>query len=351
MKDTRNDLTRTLLAILFICSLAGFSLWIIRPFLPAMLWAIMITVATWPLLLGVQARFRNQRSPAVAAMTVVLLLIFVIPFTLAVSTIADNAGQIVAWGKALSTVQFPATPPEWLMKLPFIGDYAAEHWQKQVLGNQTGITKKLAPYIGKTVSWFIQEAGNFGLLTMQFLLTVIIAAILYSYGETAGQGVLRFGRRLAGAEGENAIVLATQAIRGVALGVVVTALIQSALAGIGLFIAGIPFASILTVVIFMLAIAQLGPIPVMVPAVGWLYWSGDSAWASALLVWTLFVGSLDNFIRPVLIKKSANLPLLLIFTGVVGGLIAFGLVGIFIGPVVLAVTYTLLAAWIMETEE
>jgi predicted PurR-regulated permease PerM len=311
----------------------------------------MITVATWPLLLGVQAKFRNRRSPAVAAMTAVLLLIFVIPFTLAVSTIADNAGEIIAWGKTLSNVQFPDTPPEWLTKLPFVGEYAANHWHKQVLDNQAGISKKLAPYIGKTVGWFIQEVGNFGLLTMQFLLTVIITAILYSYGETAGQGVLRFGRRLAGAEGENAILLATQAIRGVALGVVVTALIQSALAGIGLLIAGIPFATILTVVIFMLIIAQIGPLPVLIPAVGWLYWSGDSTWASVLLVWTLLVGSIDNFIRPVLIKKSANLPLLLIFTGVVGGLIAFGLVGIFIGPVVLAVTYTLLAAWIAEAAE
>lgn len=348
MTALHNDLTRTLLAIFFICALTGLSLWIIEPFLPAMLWATMIVVATWPLLLRAQEKLRHRRSLAVALMTVALLLIFVIPFTLAVNTIADNAGQIIAWGKDLSGFQFPDAPPQWLQKIPFAGEFAADNWHKQVIGNETGITKKIAPYIGNTVAWFIKEAGNFGMLTMQFLLTVIIAAILYSSGETAGQGILRFGRRLAGDAGENAILLAAQAIRGVALGVVVTALIQSALAGLGLFVAGIPFATILTAVMFMLAIAQLGPLPVLVPAVGWLYWSGESTWAGVLLVWTLIVGSIDNIIRPILIKKGANLPLLLIFTGVVGGLIAFGLVGIFIGPVVLAVTYTLLAAWIAE---
>jgi predicted PurR-regulated permease PerM len=325
--------------------LAGFSLWIIQPFLPAMLWATMITVATWPLLLAAQAKLRNRRSLAVAAMTAALLLIFVIPFTLAIGTIADNAGQIMAWGKALTAMSFPAAPPEWLTRLPFVGDFAVGHWPS----SEAGIARKIAPYISQTVAWFIREVGNFGMLTMQFLLTVIIAAILYAHGETAGNCVLRFGRRLAGDAGENAILLAAQAIRGVALGVVVTALVQSALAGLGLLIAGIPFAAILTAVIFMLAIAQLGPLPVLAPAVGWLYWTGDSTWASALLVWTLIVGGIDNILRPVLIKKGADLPLLLIFTGVVGGLIAFGLVGIFIGPVVLAVTYTLLTAWVTET--
>jgi predicted PurR-regulated permease PerM len=151
---------------------------------------------------------------------------------------------------------------------------------------------------------------------------------------------------LAGERGEQAVVLASQAIRGVALGVVVTALVQSVLGGIGLAIAGVPLAPVLTALMFMLCIAQLGPILVLAPAVAWMYWSGDNAWATFLLVWTLIVGSLDNFLRPFLIKKGADLPLLLILAGVIGGLIAFGLVGIFIGPVVLAVGYTLIDAWV-----
>ena len=109
-----------------------------------------------------------------------------------------------------------------------------------------------------------------------------------------------------------------------------------------------PFASLLAAVMLMLCIAQIGPGLVLFPAVGWMYWSGDSSWATALLVWSLVVTMLDNFLRPMLIKKGADLPLLLIFAGVIGGMLGFGLIGIFVGPVVLAVTYTLMLAWIED---
>ena len=112
--------------------------------------------------------------------------------------------------------------------------------------------------------------------------------------------------------------------------------------------AGIPFASLLTAVMFLLCIAQLGPSLVVVPAVAWLYWKGDTVWATALLVWSIPVVTLDNFLRPILIRRGLDLPLLLIFAGVIGGLIAFGLIGLFVGPVVLAVTYRLLLAWVDE---
>ena len=144
------------------------------------------------------------------------------------------------------------------------------------------------------------------------------------------------------------MLLAGQAIRGVALGVVVTALVQAALGGLGLVIAGVPFAALLTAVVAFLCIAQIGPTPVLVPALIWLYWSGETGWGTFLVVWTVIVVTIDNVLRPLLIKRGADLPLLLIFAGVIGGLLAFGLVGVFVGPVVLAVAYTLLRAWIAD---
>jgi predicted PurR-regulated permease PerM len=198
------------------------------------------------------------------------------------------------------------------------------------------------------VKWATSKFGSIGLLFVQFLLTVIIAAVMYAGGESAAAAVKRFGRRLAGPRGENIVVLAGQAIRGVALGVGVTALVQSALGGIGLAIVGIPFAGLLTAMMLMLCIAQLGPGLVLIPAVIWVYWSGDTGWGTFLLVWSVVVVALDNFLRPVLIKLGADLPLLLILAGVIGGLFAFGLVGIFVGPVVLAVAYTLLDEWISD---
>ena len=134
------------------------------------------------------------------------------------------------------------------------------------------------------------------------------------------------------------------------LGVVVTALIQAAIGGAGLFIAGLPAAALLTAVMLFLCLAQLGPMLVLVPAVIWLYWSGANIAATTLLVITVIAGALDNVVRPWLIKRGANLPLVLIFAGVIGGLIAFGIVGLFIGPVVLTVAYTLLGAWVWEGE-
>ncbi len=147
------------------------------------------------------------------------------------------------------------------------------------------------------------------------------------------------------------MLLAGQAIRAVALGVVVTALVQAVLGGIGLAISGIPYATLLTVVMLFTCLAQLGPLLVLVPAIIWLYWTGDTTWGTVLLVWSCVVGTLDNVLRPMLIRMGADLPLILILSGVIGGLIAFGMIGLFIGPVVLAVSYRLLTAWMNEAPE
>ncbi len=347
MAEMQRDLTRTALAVLFIAVLIGFSFWILRPFLGAMVWATMIVVATWPVMLAVQARLWHRRALAVTVMTVALLLILVVPFSLAIGTIVSNADKIAGWAKSLATFKVPP-PPEWAGKLPVVGRKAVQVWEQAAAAGIEDLAAKAAPYASSVTRWFVAEVGGFGLVFVQFLLTVVLAAVMYANGERAAAGVKRFGRRLAGSRGESSVLLAGQAIRGVALGVVVTALAQSIVGGIGLAIAGIPFATILTAVMFMLAIAQLGPVLVLAPAVIWLYWNESSGWGTFLLIWTVAVGTMDNFLRPILIKKGANLPLLLIFAGVIGGLTAFGLVGIFVGPVVLAVGYTLLEAWVNE---
>jgi predicted PurR-regulated permease PerM len=182
-------------------------------------------------------------------------------------------------------------------------------------------------------------------MLLQFLLTTIIAALVLANGETVRDGILRFARRLAGQQGYDTAQLAARAIRGVVLGVVGTALLQTTIGGTGLFIAGVPAAGLISAVMLFLCLAQLGPIPVMIPAVAWLYWSGQSGWGTVLLIISIVAGTIDNVLRPILIRRGANLPLVLIFAGVIGGLIGFGIVGLFIGPVVLGITYTLLATW------
>jgi predicted PurR-regulated permease PerM len=347
MNAKPRDLAQITLAVLFIGGLIASAFWIMRPFLPALVWATLVTVATWPMMLGIQARLWGKRSLAVAAMTILLLLLLVVPLSLAIAALVDNTDRIAGWSKQLAEIRVPP-PPDWVAGLPMIGSKLHEFWQQFVAEGVQDFATKLAPYANVIGGWFANQMGNFGKVLFQFLLTVLIAAILYSGGESAAAWLKRFGARLGGQRGEGVVVLASQAIRGVALGVVVTAVAQSVLGGIGLAIAGVPMAAVLTVLMFMLCLAQLGPLLVLIPAVGWMYWSGDNTWGTVLLIWSLIVGSIDNFLRPYLIKKGADLPLLLIFAGVIGGLITLGLVGIFVGPVVLAVGYTLIDAWVKE---
>lgn len=345
MPDIQRDLTRTVLAVLFIGGLLGFSLWILRPFLAALIWAVMIVVASWPLMRAAQSALWGRRWLAVTVMTLALLLLLIVPFTAAIVTIVANADTLGGWVKALGEYKVPPAPA-WLGSLPVIGQQGVQLWQELASDGAEPLMAKIVPYAGELTKWFVAQVGSLGVVFVEFLLTVVIAAILYVHGEQAAASMRRFGRRVGGESGEAAVLLSAQAIRGVALGVVVTALVQALLGGLGLAIAGVPFAAILTAVMFLLSVAQIGAVPVLLPAVIWLYWRDDVVWGSFLLVVMVVVSTLDNILRPILIKKGADLPLLLIFAGVIGGLMAFGLIGIFVGPIVLAVTYTLLGAWI-----
>jgi predicted PurR-regulated permease PerM len=342
---SRWDLTRIVLGVMTIGGLTIASFWVLRPFLLAGIWATMIVVATWPTLRALERRLWGKRSLAVAVMTLALVFIIAAPLATAVVAIAERADDIVAWVKSLATVSMPQ-PPEWLHRIPVVGPKAAERWRAIASASPDDLLRQGTPYIRDVAPWVIGQAGTLGTLLAQLLLAMIIAAILYAKGEMAAAGVLAFARRLGGEAGERVTALSAQAIRAVALGIVVTALIQSVVGGIGLVITGVPYPLLLTSVMFMFGVAQIGAVPVLLGAVVWVYWSSGTFWATVLLVWTVITGSFDNVLRPILIKRGADVPFLLIFAGVLGGLLAFGLIGLFVGPVVLSVTYTLLEAWV-----
>ena len=343
--DNARDLARTTFGVLFIGLLLGTSLWILRPFLGPAVWATMVVVATWPLMLRVQGLLWGRRALAVTVMTLLLLLLFVVPLVFAIVTIVGNADRLVEWAKLAATFRLPEAPPAWLVDLPLIGGLAQSAWKQATEFGLRDLLPKVSPYAGELTRWFVAQVGGVGVLLLQFLLTVVIAAVMYSSGEEAAALVNRMARRLAGERGTDAVTLAGGAIRGVALGVGVTAFVQALLGGLGVALAGVPFAALLSAVMFMFCIAQVGPAPVLLAAAVWSFYDGSTGWAIALVVWAVVVGTLDNVLRPLLIKMGADLPLLLIFAGVIGGLFAFGLVGIFVGPVLLAVGYTLLEAW------
>jgi predicted PurR-regulated permease PerM len=346
----RHDLAQRTLGVLVLAGLIGTSLWILKPFLPALIWAVTLVIATWPIMRQLQHRLWGSRALATAIMTVVLLLVFVVPFWFAIGTIVTHSDRVLGWAETVTTMQIPP-PPNWLEDIPLVGHRLSEAWANIAASGAPEVLQKIRPYAGRLTDWFIGAVGSFGLVLMQFLLTVAISAILYASGERAMDYVMRFGGRLAGARGRQAVVLAGQAIRGVALGVVVTAFIQSAIGAGALLVTDVPYASILSALLFMLCIAQLGPALILIPAVVWMYSNGTTATATVLLVMSVIAIGIDNILRPLLIRKGVDLPLLLILSGVIGGLAAFGLIGIFLGPTLLAVTYTLLDAWIAESQE
>ncbi len=349
-RAARDDLARTTFGVLVIGVLLAATLWILRPFLGPGIWAVMVVVTTWPLMLRLQRGLWGKRWLAVVVMTVALVLLFVVPLTAAVVTIVGNADRLVGWARFVATFRLPDAPPEWLVALPVVGTMAARAWHEAAALGLTDLLPRLSPYAGNLTRWFVAEIGGIGVLLLQFLLTVIISAVLYARGEVAAQLARRFAARLGGKRGASAVELAGYAIRGVALGVGGTAVVQSLLGGLGVALAGVPFAGLLTALMFMSCLVQLGPAPVLLGSAVWAYVDGSTSWAVALVVWAGVVGTLDNVLRPLLIRLGAELPLLLIFGGVIGGLFAFGLVGIFVGPVVLAVAYTLLEAWIGDVE-
>jgi predicted PurR-regulated permease PerM len=328
----RGELARITLTVLFVGGLIAGSLWVLLPFLAAFIWATTLVVATWPLLLKAERACGGRRGPAVAIMVSGLLAVLIVPMVVAVDAILSNVDELAGFAAVLAQRGLPPAPG----------------WTELASAPTAELQAQLQPHLRAIAAWLAQRAGGFAMLLIQFLLVAILSTVLYARGEAWADWMLRFGRRLAPHQGDRIVLLAGGAIRGVAMGVVITALLQSVLGGIGLVVAGVPFAAVLTAVMFLLCLAQLGPILVLLTATAWVFHASGPLWGGLMLLFSFAVGLMDNIVRPLLIRRGADLPLLLIFTGVIGGFVAFGLIGIFVGPVVLAVAYTLLDSWVAD---
>jgi predicted PurR-regulated permease PerM len=340
-----SDLTRTFLVILIIAILIIGSVWTLLAFVGALLWASTLVISTWPLMLKVQRLTGRSRGMTAALMTLLMGAIFVVPVTLAASVLLDAAIEGADLVKTVM-VQGVPPPPGWLHDIPLIGARASARWQELTAGGAEAAMEALRPYVRSTAGWAMTITGGFAMIVVHFVLTVIVVAILYVSGEAAARGILVFAWRIGRERAERSVRLAAQAVRSVALGVIVTAFVQSVVAGIGLVLTGVPRAGLLVAFVFVLCVAQLGPLLVLVPATLWLFASSHGTLGTVLALFTIVSAVCDNFLKPILIRRGVDLPLLLIIPGVIGGMLSFGVMGLFIGPVVLAVTYTLLVEWI-----
>ena len=259
------DLVRIVLGVFLIVVLIGGALWILGPFLPALIWSTMIVVATWPLLLRLQRALGGRRSLAAAVMTALLLVIVVAPLGVAVSTIVQQAARLS--DIKVAEVRIPL-PPVWIEGVPVVGAKLTAEWRVYAAATPEELASKAAPYVTPVVGWIADRAGSFGTFLLHLLLTVLLCGVLYVTGETAALGVRRFARRLQGEAGDHLVLLAAGSIRAVALGIVVTAIVQTALGTIGVVVAGVPYVAVFAAVMFVFCIAQLGPALPMLAAVG-----------------------------------------------------------------------------------
>jgi predicted PurR-regulated permease PerM len=320
---------------------------VIRPFIISLILAAVLAYASWPVYEWLLARLRNCSGAAATAMTLLLLLTLVTPFAVMGISLADNAVELLQ--RLYITLQQPLPPPPaWLERLPLAGDYLHDNWLELMQEEEGALLLQLREQLQQLPlrDWAIAAGGAlvYGVVLISF--SVLICFFFYRDGPAITARVQAVMERLTGHRALGLITVTAGTVSRVVNGILGTALAQSVLASIGFWVAGVPGAMLLGLLTFFLSIVPMGPPLVWVPVVLWLYSQGQTGMAIFMLAWGLLVSSIDNFIKPYLISRGGTLPLLLVFMGVLGGLFAFGFIGVFLGPVILAVTYALLSEWI-----
>ena len=318
---------------------------VLAPFLTAILWAAILCVTTWPLF--VRLRWRLGDRPSVAALVMMLLIALALlaPFVVVGATIAENSDRVAAFVQGF-LASGPPDPPAWLTEVPLIGAHAAAYWAT--------FTHDTAALVGE-LSKYIEPARKVALASgvivlgglVQLALSILIAFFFFRDGDAMIVRVRAAVTRIAGERGHHLTHVAAMTTRGVVLGILGTALVQGILMAIGLAFAGIKAAPLLGFVTFFLSPIPIGPPLVWIPA-GLYLWLGlgETGWGIFILAWGgLVVSMVDNFIRPMIISHGSDLPFVLVLIGVLGGVAAFGLIGLFLGPVLIAVGYILLRQW------
>ena len=319
---------------------------VLEPFGLAIAFGGFIAIGTWPLRDALVQR-GVPRGITATLMLLVLILSLAVP---ALALTPELGGQIAHASKVVRELLagLPEAPPAWLAALPLLGGIIS-NWWPQLLNMQGDFSALLAPYTGRITSLLVEIGQAAAASVVQILLAMIVATAFWVSGDKLAHEVKDIAGRLAGETGRNAVAAAEGAVRGVAWGIVGTGIIQAALMGIGLAIAGVPGVGVISFLTLIFSISQvLGPLVVLawIGAAGWLYSIGEIGWAIFMGLWGLImVSGSDNVVRPLLIKRSSPMPLTLIILGVFGGLIAFGFLGLFIGPALLAVAHGLLRAW------
>jgi predicted PurR-regulated permease PerM len=317
---------------------------VLAPFVSAILWAVLLCFSTWGPYGELKTLLGNRKSIAALAMTVIIASIAVGPFVIVGESLAGNVADVVAAIRQ-AVEQGLRAPPQWIVQLPFIGHHLYDYLVN--LGRDPEAQRSAIHTLINPVRGLAVETGKaLGRGILDISLSLVICFFLYRDGEIVAGRFDNAVFRIGGPRGRRLLEVAQLTVRGVVQGIIGTALVQGGVAGIGLWIAGVPGAFFLGFTTFLLGFIPTGPALIWVPAAIWLYQEGSVGWMIFMLVWgVVAVGAVDHFLKPILISRSCNTPLILVMLGVLGGAFAFGFIGIFIGPTLLAIGYGLVDEW------
>lgn len=334
-----------LAAVAAIVLLLGGCLYILAPALAPLSWAAIISFCTWPIYLRLVRLLRGHRTTAAVFMSLTVLLCVAVPFTYALAALAAQADDIQSLANKMIERGLPPLP-EWVTQLPFAGARIRDFWNGLLHGDPQVadfLRSKVAAPMGQ---WLLTLGAAAGAGLLQMLLSIFLTFFFYTGGQVVLDWSVAAVRRIAGGRGPHLMQLAGGTVKGVVYGILGTALVQSILAGLAYWIADVPAAAIWGLATFFLSPIPMGPGLIWVPASLWLYTQGSIGWAIFMLLWgALVVSSVDNVIKPIIISKGGGLPFILVLLGVAGGALAFGFLGVFIGPTLLAIGYSVLHDW------
>jgi predicted PurR-regulated permease PerM len=343
MTPPPSSIDRTLtLAVLALLVVGVF--FVLQPFITAILWAAILAVTLWPLFIWLRERLGGRRSLAALLLVGLIAVTVLAPFVIVGATIAENAERVAEWMRTLYE-RGPPDAPAWVAQLPFVGERAAEYWGG-FAHDTTRVMEELRKLAEPARKFAV--SGGAGVLAAlgQLALSILIAFFFFHDGEALVGRLLGAAARIAGERGQHLAQVAGVTVRGVVLGILGTALAQGVLAAIGLAMAGIKAAPLLGFLTFFLSPIPIGPPLIWIPAGLLLINQGETGWGIFVLAWgTLVVSTVDNVIKPLIISRGSDLPFILVLMGVLGGAVAFGFIGVFLGPVLLAVGYALLKEW------
>ena len=316
---------------------------IVRPFLVPIAWAIIIAVAVHPGYLRLLRWVGGRRKLAAVMFALLALLVLILPVVLLSGTLVQGAeGLSHAFDKG--SLHLPPAPDR-LNEIPLIGGPTHDLWSR-ASANLEEALKLIEPQLRAFGSWALSQVASAGVALLHLLLATVIAAVLLVKSKSAARLTLALAERLAGHRGRQLAELSEAVVRSVSRGILGVALIQSLLAGIGMLVAGIPGAGLWALIALLLSTIQIGVFPVMIPALIYLFYTGSTTTTVLFLIWTLIVGSLDNILKPLLLGRGIKVPMAVIFVGAIGGFLAAGIIGLFLGAVVLVLGYELFVAWL-----